>query len=109
MLCPAQESVQSHFSLYAFLGFSISELNIQLENVYYSRLTGSVNNLVTLKVEIWWCDILTFLSRLSFSDFLILPGYIDFTAEQVVSGDEGQIFIYQHKKNLINAAVVVLN
>lgn len=32
-----------------------------------------------------------FSSRLSLSDFLILPGYINFTSDQVVSDEEGQI------------------
>lgn len=48
------------------------------------------------------------LSCLSFSDFLILPGYIDFTADQVVSPDEGQMFTDQIQ-NQINTAVVLLN
>lgn len=32
------------------------------------------------------------LNSLSFSDFLILPGYIDFTSDQVVSWDAALIF-----------------
>lgn len=71
--------------------------------LYWKMFTGanwlwfsivSRHDAYTVCVKFWlllWLQVMN-LNSLSSSDFLILPGYIDFTSDQVVSCDETLIF-----------------